>query len=181
MLRVCITQALGACGANVEVVDAPKPLSSASPLGAPVSREANASEHFIFQASVNNRRVSVTLRCFISSKYLKRSHFLRILQLHDSLFCLPQENEHAIALLYGRQRKGSLWIHDKFGCKCMRKENCRMLSEDFHFAQVLTPRPLPWYLIAIHFVVYIVALTSLWRVTLAYLFSRSHREITISV
>lgn len=101
------------------------------------------------------------LRSLISSEYLNRSFFLHIRRLRDSLFCLSQENEHAIVLLYGRQRKGSRLIHHKFGCKCMRKENCGMLSEDFHFAQVFTPRPSPWYLIAIHFVVYVAALTSL--------------------
>lgn len=46
-----------------------------------------------------------------------------------------------------------------------------MLSEDFHFAQVFTPWPSPWYLIAIHFVVYLMALALHGRVTLAYLFS----------
>lgn len=56
-----------------------------------------------------------------------------------------------------------------------------MLSGDFHFAQVFTLWPSPWYLIAIHFVVCIVALTSLGRVTLAYLYSCSHREIIISM
>lgn len=63
---MCITQAQGACGANREVVDALQALSSTSPPGTPVSREANALEHFIFQAGVNNRRVSVMLRSLIS-------------------------------------------------------------------------------------------------------------------
>jgi len=66
---VCITQAPGACGASGEAVDALEPLSSTSPPGTPVSREANASEHFIFQAGVNNRKISVMLRVLVSSKY----------------------------------------------------------------------------------------------------------------
>lgn len=72
---MCITQARGASGANGEAVGTPKPLFSTSPLGAPVSREGNASEHFIFQAGVNNRRVSVMLRSLISSKILKQIPF----------------------------------------------------------------------------------------------------------
>lgn len=57
-------------------------------------------------------------------------------------------------------RKSLVGICDQFSCKWMSKENCPMLSEDFHFAQVFVPWPSPWYLIVIHFVVCGAALTS---------------------
>lgn len=145
-------------------------LSSASPPSTPVPREASAPEHLIFQAVVNNRRVSAMLRSLISSKFLNKMGFFCASYSSDSFFSLSQENEHAIVLLHGRQQKVLIWINDKFGCKCMWKENCQMLSEDFHFAQVFTPWPSPWHLIAIHFAVYIAALALHWRVALADLF-----------
>lgn len=156
----------------------PWTLSSTSPC-TPVSRESNASEHFIFQAGVNNRRVSVMLWSLISSKYLNR---MSIFAPHSSMivFCAcPEKMNMQPAFCMGGSRRNLVWIHDKFGHKCMRKENCWMLSEDFHFAQVFMLWPSPWYSIAIHFVACIVALTSLIRVTLAYLYSSSHRGITI--
>lgn len=155
---------------------------STTSLCTPVSGEANAWEHFIFQAGVNSRRVSVMLRSLISSKYLNR--ILGLFAPHSSMmvFCAcPKKMNLQLAFCMGGSRRNLVWIHDKFGHKCMQKENCWMLSEDFHFAQVFMLWPSPWYLIAIHFVVCVVALTSLGRVTSAYLYSCSHREITISM
>lgn len=146
-------------------------ISSASPPSTLVSRDASAPEHLIFQAVVNNRRVSAMLRSLMSSKCLnKMLLFICASYSSASFFCLFPENEHGIVLLRGRQQKVLVWIHDKFGWKCMWKENCQMLSEDFHFAQVFTPWSSPWYLIAIHFAEYVAALDSHGRVTLAYLF-----------
>lgn len=109
---------------------------------------------FICQAGVSSRKCSLML------KILKQDSFLCIQPLCATPSAHPNKINRVLPFCMEAGRKGLVGIRDQFSCKWMRKENCLMLLEDFHFAQVFAPWPSPRHLIAIHFVVCGAALTS---------------------